>query len=55
MADSELETERTRRIAAEALFEAMDSGQFDLDLDAINHLNESVELGSQTLRDQSSD
>lgn len=35
----ELQAGPERRRAAEALFSAMDSGGFDLDLDAIDHLN----------------
>lgn len=38
-ADPELEAGRDRRVAAEALFEAMDSDQFDLDLEAVDRLN----------------
>jgi hypothetical protein len=38
-AESELEAGRNRRAAAEALFEAMEAGQFDLDLAAIDRLN----------------
>ena len=38
-ADSELEVGRDRRVAAEALFEAMGVGQFDLDLAAVDRLN----------------
>ena len=37
---AELEAGRNRRTAAEALFEAMDEGHFDLDLAAIDRLNE---------------
>jgi hypothetical protein len=33
------EEARERRLAAEALFEAMDAGWFDLDLAAIDRLN----------------
>jgi hypothetical protein len=36
----ELDAGRDRRGAAEALFAAMDAGGFDLDLDAIDRLNE---------------
>jgi hypothetical protein len=36
----ELESGRDRRAAAEALFAAMDDGGFDLDLAAIDRLNE---------------
>ncbi len=36
----ELEAGRDRRAAAQALFTSMDSGGFDLDLDAIDRLNE---------------
>jgi hypothetical protein len=35
----ELEAGLDRRVAAEALFEAMDSEQFDLDLKAVDRLN----------------
>ena len=35
----ELEAGRNRRAAAEALFEAMGSEQFDLDLEAVDGLN----------------
>jgi hypothetical protein len=38
-AEAELRAGRGRREAAEALFEAMDAGGFDLDLGAIDHLN----------------
>jgi hypothetical protein len=38
-AEAELEAGRNRRVAAEALFEAIDGGQFDLDLDAVDRLN----------------
>jgi hypothetical protein len=38
-AEVELRAGRNRREAAEALFEAMDSGGFELDLDAIDRLN----------------
>jgi hypothetical protein len=38
-AEAELRAGRGRRKAAEALFEAMDSGGFDFDLGAIDHLN----------------
>jgi hypothetical protein len=38
-ADAELEAGRNRRAAAEALFEAMDGEQFDLDLAAVDRLN----------------
>ncbi len=34
-AEAELEAGRNRRVAAEALFEAMDAEQFDLDLEAV--------------------
>jgi hypothetical protein len=40
-AEAELEAGRDRREAAEALFEAMDRGQFDLDLAAVDLLNAS--------------
>ncbi|MBS1880693.1 MAG: hypothetical protein JST31_14375 [Actinobacteria bacterium] len=39
-AEVELEAGRDRRAAAEALFEAMDEERFDLDLAAIDRLNE---------------
>jgi hypothetical protein len=39
-AEAELEAGRNRRTAAEALFEAMDEGHLDLDLAAIDRLNE---------------
>ncbi|MBK5218388.1 MAG: hypothetical protein JJE35_01180 [Thermoleophilia bacterium] len=39
-AEVELEAGRNRRAAAEALFEAMDEERFDLDLVAIDRLNE---------------
>jgi hypothetical protein len=38
-AEAELEAARNRRAAAEALFEAMDGEQFDLDLAAVDRLN----------------
>ncbi len=38
-AEAELEAGRNRRAAAGALFEAMDSAGFDLDLDAVDRLN----------------
>jgi hypothetical protein len=38
--EAELETRGNRRTAAEALFEAMDEGHLDLDLAAIDRLNE---------------
>jgi len=38
-AEAELRAGRNRREAAEALFGAMDSGGFDLDLDSIDRLN----------------
>lgn len=38
-AEAELEAGRNRRAAAEALFEAMDSKRFDLDLEAVDRLN----------------
>lgn len=38
-AEVELEAGRNRRVAAEALFEAMDSELFDLDLEAVDRLN----------------
>jgi hypothetical protein len=37
--DADVEARRNRRRAAEALFEAMDGGLFDLDLAAIDRLN----------------
>jgi hypothetical protein len=40
VAEAELEGGRNRRTAAEALFEAMDEGHFDLDPAAIDRLNE---------------
>jgi hypothetical protein len=40
IAEAELEAGRSRRAAAEALFEAMDAGHFDLDLAPIDRLNE---------------
>jgi len=42
IAEAELEAARHRRAAAEALFGAMDAGHFDLDLAAIDRLNEST-------------
>ena len=39
-AQAELEARHGRRAAAEALLELMDRGGFDLDLDAIDRLNE---------------
>lgn len=38
-AEAELEAGRNRRVAAEALLSAMDGGQFDLDLEAVDRLN----------------
>ena len=38
-AEAELEAGRNRRVAAEALFAAMGSAEFDLDLDAVDRLN----------------
>lgn len=38
-AEAELEAGRNRRVAADALFGAMDRGQFDLDLEAVDRLN----------------
>jgi hypothetical protein len=38
-AEAELEAGRDRREAAEDLFAAMDSGGFDLDLEAVDRLN----------------
>jgi hypothetical protein len=40
---SELNVCRNRRAAAEALFEAMDEGQFDLDPASIDRLNETTD------------
>ena len=37
--EAELEAGRNRRAAAEALLAAMDSAEFDLDLDAVDRLN----------------
>lgn len=39
-AQAELDARDQRRAAAEALLSAMDHGEFDLDLDAIDRLNE---------------
>jgi hypothetical protein len=39
-AEAELAAGRGRKAAAEALFNAMDDGRFDLDLAAIDRLNE---------------
>lgn len=39
IAQPKLAVGRDRRVAAEALFEAMDSEQFDLDLEAVDRLN----------------
>ena len=39
-AEVELKAGRDRRAAAEALFEAMDGGHLDLDLEAIDRLNQ---------------
>jgi hypothetical protein len=39
-AEAELGAGRDRRAAAETLFEAMEEGRFDLDLAAIDRLNE---------------
>jgi hypothetical protein len=36
------QTAKTRREAAEALFDLMDDGRFTLDLDAIDRINPSV-------------
>lgn len=44
-ADAELQAGHDRRAAAEALFAAMDSGGFDLDLDAIDRLNAPFSIG----------
>jgi hypothetical protein len=38
-AETELEAARSRRVAAEALFEAMDGEQFDLNLVVVDRLN----------------
>ena len=38
-AEAELAAGRNRRVAAEDLFEVMDSKQFDLDLTAVDRLN----------------
>lgn len=38
-AEAELAAGRNRRVTAEALLDAMDGGQFDLDLAAIDRLN----------------
>lgn len=38
-AEAELGVGRNRRVAAEALFEAMDAERFDLDLAAVDRLN----------------
>lgn len=38
-AETELQAGPERREAAEALFESMEAGMFDLDLDAIDRLN----------------
>lgn len=38
-AEAELEAGRNRRVAAEDLFRAMDSEQFDVDLEAVDRLN----------------
>jgi hypothetical protein len=40
VAEAELEAGRNRRTAAEALFEVMDEGHLDLDVAAIDRLNE---------------
>jgi hypothetical protein len=45
-AETELEAGRNRRMAAEALFEAMRGGGFDLDLDAVDRLNAPVPPGA---------
>lgn len=42
-ANAELEARADRREAAEALFAVMDSGGFELDLDAIDRLNAAAE------------
>jgi hypothetical protein len=41
-AQAEVRAGRDRQTAAEALFTAMDSGAFDLDLNAIDRLNGSI-------------
>lgn len=42
-AQAELEAREQRRAAAEALLAAMDDGGFDLDLDAIDRLNQAAD------------
>lgn len=42
-ARSELNGRNQRRAAGEALLSAMDDGQFDLDLDAIDRLNQAAD------------
>lgn len=44
-AQVELQAGDKRRAAAEALLDAMDAGDFDLDLDAIDRLNEPASVG----------
>jgi hypothetical protein len=44
-AQVELQAGDRRRAAAEALLAAMDAGEFDLDLDAIDRLNEPANTG----------
>ncbi|MFI4985158.1 MAG: hypothetical protein ACHP93_00560 [Solirubrobacterales bacterium] len=44
-AQVELQAGDRRRAAAEALLAAMDTGEFDLDLDAIDRLNEPASTG----------
>jgi len=51
-AEAELEAGRNRRVAAEALFEAMDSAELDLDLDAVDRLNALPASGSGIPRDR---
>ena len=45
-ARAELEVRDQRRAAAEALMLAMDDGEFDLDLDAIDRLNQPADPAS---------
>jgi hypothetical protein len=42
-AQAELDAREQRRAAAEALLSAMDDGGFDLDLDAIDRLNQAAD------------
>jgi len=44
-AHAELDARDQRRAAAEALLSAMDDGGFDLDLDAVDRLNEPAHSG----------